>query len=171
MFQVRSLSSPAAFPPTSPHFHHLPPCAHPCAVVGLIHRIFPVRMPAIHAVLTRFPQQNPRKIEVASPDRPVLGVSTSTPQHVDVLYLTRTRCGATFIFTRSLSCSACRPGHIAQGPLTPPSSCGLEHFLSPEDNLLALRSKVFTTGFGPPIFDSQFSHREVFPWPRRSHPL
>ena len=55
--------------------------------------------PAIYAAVTNFPQQNPSIYESVNVECPIWGVSASAPQHLVVLYLTRTRAGGTFILT------------------------------------------------------------------------
>ena len=115
-----STSSPA-FSPPSPLRSPLSPRTLKSSPVNLM---FIRSKPAIHAALTNFPQQNPIKTEVETPFPRVRGVSTSTPQHVVVLYLTRTRCGVTFNLTRS---SGAAPVPLATPPTrtpdaTPPAS-------------------------------------------------
>jgi hypothetical protein len=61
-----------------------------------------LQKPKIHAPKQSFPHKNPRKTEVNIAQTRIGGVSTTTPQYLVVLYLTRTTYGAIFTLTVTL---------------------------------------------------------------------
>jgi len=86
--------------PKTPVLHHsypLPRHLPGATLRKLVHAA--LTKPANDAPFQSFPHENPRKTEVDPTRTRILGVSTSTPQYLVVLYLTRTTWGGTFIFT------------------------------------------------------------------------
>jgi hypothetical protein len=107
------------------HIHHhlsliIPACHGPPHAVPSIHRMFTSTKPAIHAGIRDFPQRNPRKTERMCPQTRVVGVSTCAPQHLVVLSLTCTTCGANFIFTRTSGAAPVARAHTLFASLVAP---------------------------------------------------
>jgi hypothetical protein len=110
--------------------HHsctLPPHLPGATLRKLIHGA--LTKPANDAPFQSFPHENPRKTEADPTRTRILGVSTSTPQYLVVLYLTRTTWGGTFNFTAAPGAEPVASATPIQNPFTSvagrrfPSSC------------------------------------------------